>query len=79
MPANRRDEDTRIARDPEAEAESMRARLSQGDPTAIEERLAQLLAARRDLEEQLQRLHDTAEGTGHLDLAKLVAAHLRAA
>ena len=74
----RRDEDERIARDPEAEAESMRARLSQGDPTAIEERLAQLLAARRDLEEQLQRLHDTAEGIGRLDLATLIAAHLRA-
>ena len=74
----RRDEDERIARDPEAEAESMRARLSQGDPTAIDERLPQLLAARRENDEQLQRLHDTAEGIGRLDLATLIAAYLRA-
>ena len=74
----RRDEDERIAREAEADAASLRARLSQGEPTAIEERLAQLLAARRDLDEQLQRLHDTAEGIGCLDLAKLVAAYLQA-
>ena len=77
MPARFRDEDDRIARPDEAEA--LKQRLSAGDPAAIEIRLPQLLAARRDLEEQLQRLHDTAEGTGHLDLAKLVAARLRAA
>ena len=74
----RHDEDERLARDPEAEAEALQTRLSQGDPTAIEERLAQLLAARRDLEEQLQRLRDTAEGIGCLDLATLIAAYLRA-
>ena len=72
----RRDEDERIARDPEAEA--LQTRLSHGDPTAIEERLAQLLAARRENDEQLQRLHDAAEGNGHLDLATLIAAYLRA-
>ena len=74
----RHDEDERLARDPDAEAEALQTRLSQGDPTAIDERLPQLLAVRRENDEQLQRLHDTAEGIGRLDLATLIAAHLRA-
>ena len=76
MPARFLDEDDRIARPDEAEA--LKQRLSAGDPAAIEIRLPQLLAARRENDEQLQRLHDTAEGIGRLDLAKLVAAYLRA-
>ena len=76
MPARFRDEDDRIARPDEAEA--LKQRLSAGDPAAIEIRLPQLLAARRENDEQLQRLHDTAEGIGRLDLATLIAAYLRA-
>ena len=76
MPARFRDEDDRIARPDEAEA--LKQRLSAGDPAAIEIRLPQLLAVRRENDEQLQRLHDAAEGIGRLDLATLIAAHLRA-
>ena len=46
--------------------------------TSLNMQTPQLLAARRENDEQLQRLHDTAEGIGRLDLATLIAAYLRA-
>ena len=48
------------------------------EPSALEERLPQLLAVRRENDEQLRKLQADAEANGYHAMATLIAAYLRA-